>query len=245
MANKPLFKKTIDWKHAELSNDELLAEPVKKQPFRTMRIEVDKNSLYGFIDDPSLFAFIALGIYFGIDRWAGGQQAFQIFQMAMIGVAIPIIILIIIIRKLAHLEFVFKNIRMVRLKLIIAAVNIAVAIILTLVLIFTGKSDWNTAKSYGVVAVWEQLIFAIVIPYLLVLGIVYLFRWENFRILAAVPACIISGILFGVVHTYAYSADWGILWYIMIIGSGLHLFGYFLPSTSILIHYIIDMTAGI
>ena len=64
------------------------AEGVFQPPTREIgnenfRVVPDVRSLYAFFGDVTLFLFIALGIYFSIDRWAAGQEALQQFQMMM------------------------------------------------------------------------------------------------------------------------------------------------------------------
>lgn len=228
------------------SDDEDVFLPIDEELKVTngnVRVETDKMSLYAFLSDFSLYLFIGIAIYFGIDRWAGGQAAHQQFQMIMIGLGIIAIIWILVDRNRAKLCFVFEKIKKVRVKTIIAVSNILVLVIVILALVFTDKISWNFVKETIVVATWEQLIFSITIPYLFVRTFQVVFRFKNFNLFAATIATVISGILFGIVHCYAYSFDWGVIGYLILIGIGLHSFGYYFPSSSIVIHAIINMSA--
>ena len=225
-----------------VNENEGVFEPVEKQPFKNVRVEPDTNSLYAFFGDVSLYLFIAVAIYLSISRFIEGQEAFQQFQLIMIGLGIVTIILIIVDRNRAKLVYVFEAFKTNKLKLIIASVNLALMLVVV-ILGWTGKTDWSLIKDTIITATWEQLIFSITIPYFLVRFIIFAFKWKNFKVLAALPATIISGVLFGIIHIYAYNGDWSTVGYLILMGVGLHSIGYYLPSFSISAHVLINLFA--
>jgi hypothetical protein len=160
----------------------------------------------------------------------------------MFGIGMVSIIFIIVDRNRAKLVYIFEAIKVNKLKLIIASVNI-VAMIVVVILGWLGKTDWSLIKDTIITATWEQLIFSITIPYFLVRFIIFVFKWENFKVIASLPATIISGVLFGVIHIYAYNGDWSTIGYLILMGIPLHSLGYYLPSISITIHIFINIFA--
>ena len=222
--------------------DEGMFEPIQQQPFQNVRVEPDRNSLYAFFGDVTLYLFIAVAVYLCIDRFIAGQKAFQQFQLLMIAIGLLTIILIIVDRNRAKLVYIFEVFRANKLKLIIAGVNIAI-MLAVVILGWTGKTSWSHIKDTIITATWEQLIFSITIPYFLVRTIIFVFKWQNFKIIASLPATVLSGILFGIIHIYAYSGDWSTVGYLILMGIGLHSVGYYLPSLSISIHVMINIFA--
>ena len=229
-----------------MSESEVVYLPISEEIIASgkLRVETDKMSLYGFLSDFSLYIFIALAIYFAIDRWAAGQVAHQQFQLICIAIGMIVMGLVTIDRNRAHLTFVLIKIKRMKVKWIIAAANIIILAAAILIFVFTDKISWVFVKETIVVATWEQLMFSVTLPYLLVRGTMVVFKFKNFNFFAATAATIISGVAFGAVHTYAYEGDWGVLGYIMLIGVGIHSIGYYLPSTSIVLHAIINFSAA-
>jgi len=209
-----------------------------------LRVETDKMSLYGFLSDFSLYIFIALAIYLAIILWAGGQAAHQQMHLITIGLGMITMIWIGLTRNKAKIAFVLIKIKRLKVKGIIAFANLIITLIAVLGFVFTGKISWGFVKETIVIATWEQLIFSLTIPYLIVRAIQVTFKFQNFNFFAATFATIISGLLFGIAHLSAYGGDWGVIGYLMLIGVGIHSLGYYLPSTSIVIHIIINFSAA-
>ena len=229
-----------------MSESEVVYLPISEEIIASgkLRVETDKMSLYGFLSDFSLYIFIALAIYFAIDRWAAGQVAHQQFQLICIAIGMIAMGLVTIDRNRAHLTFVLIKIKRMKVKWIIAAANIIILAAAILIFVFTDKISWVFVKETIVVATWEQLMFSVTLPYFIVRGTMVVFKFKNFNFFAATAATIISGVAFGAVHTYAYEGDWGVLGYIMLIGVGIHSIGYYLPSTSIVLHALINFSAA-
>lgn len=229
-----------------MSESEVVYLPISEEIIASgkLRVETDRMSLYGFLSDFSLYLFIALAIYFAIDRWAAGQVAHQQFQLICIGIGMIAMGLISVDRNRAHLTFALIKIKRMKVKWIIAAANIVIFAVAVLFFVFTNKISWVFVKETIVVATWEQLIFSVALPYFIVRGTMVVFKFKNFNFFAATFATIVSGIAFGAIHTYAYNGDWGVLGYLMLMGVGIHSLGYYLPSTSIVLHAIINFSAA-
>lgn len=209
---------------------------------RLLVVFFDKESLYGYTSDPSLWIYIALAIFCLIDKKASGNEQNLYYYGLMIGFGVIFIAWISIERQLRNIDPPISRFTGWKFKLIVTALNILLVGVPITIFLVTGKLDFTSIKHTCIVAVYEQLIFGIAVPYLFVRGFQLALKGRNWYIRVFIPAVMVSSIGFAFLHVYVYNYEMNTIIYIMLIGFLLHLICYLVPSPSMSIHFLINST---
>jgi len=212
-------------------------------PDETLEIKKDNKSPYAFFEDPSLWIFIALALIFLVRKIATGNMENVILYGVMIGLGLIFMIFILVDRNRMQYARLIIRFNEMKFKLWLTLGNIVAMVSVTLLLYFLKGVTWAHIEENILVACWEQLLFAVGIPYALTRGIGIVFKKGDFIIWAYIPAVILSAIAFGFLHSYVYNFHTATIIYVILIGCALHFIGYLVPSTSMVLHYLINLIA--
>jgi len=209
----------------------------------TLEIKKDNKSPYAFFEDPSLWIFIALALVLLIRKWASGDSENAVLYSAMITIGLVFMLFILVDRNKMQYARLIIRFSELKFRLWLTLGNLVTMVSVSLLLYFLKGVTWLDIEENILVACWEQLLFAVAIPYALTRAIGIVFKKGDFVIWAYIPAVVISAVAFGFLHVYVYNFHTATIIYIILIGGALHFIGYLIPSTSMVLHFVINLIA--
>lgn len=153
--------------------------------------------------------------------------------MLLIGFVVTINIQLARVRRTQRLISINK------IQILFFVVNILIVVFATIRFLKVNPGEYEILTDQWLVAGWEQLIFGIVSPFLLLLITRFAKRNRLLEIGSFVVIILLSSFFFAIAHVKVYGLDVGTLFYLFCIGTGLMALCYSIsPSMSWSLHLL-------
>lgn len=123
---------------------------------------------------------------------------------------------------------------------IILALNLIVLIVFSSVYLGTGKMTFEEIRKHFLIASWEQMLFAVIIPILLLKLFQYKIQIRKITISPIFLVILISSVMFSLAHWMKYGHNPWITIALIFVGYVLHFLGFYFPSLSITLHWLFN-----
>jgi hypothetical protein len=123
---------------------------------------------------------------------------------------------------------------------IILVLNILILLIFSSIYLGTGKLSFEEVRRHFLIASWEQMLFAVIIPILLLKLFQYKLQIEKISISPIFIVILISSIMFSLSHWLKYGHNPWITIGMIFVGYVLHFLGFYIPSFSITLHWLFN-----
>jgi len=214
---------------------------------RCFKIIEDLTIFQPLLHDITLYLYGIIAIFTILMKLIG-RSLNNLHEELMYTMFIAIIMIGIIIHfgVLKFKEFkLTKNMKRLKLKFavpyIVLLLNVLLLLIPSLVFYKLDLIEIEQLKLEFIVANWEQCFFAIIIPFLMLKIFPYRIIYKKRRLSTGAIVFIITSILFALAHKFVYKDEYGKLIYIFFMGIFMHWLGFYFPSASITIHYLINI----
>jgi len=218
---------------------------------RFFKIKEDPTIFQPLLHDVTLYLYGIIAIFTILMKlYSRTLNSILLEIMHSMFIGIIMIGIIIHFEALKFKEFkLTKNIKRLKLKFAVPYIallsNVLLLLIPSIILCKLDLIEIELMKHHFIVANWEQNLFAIIIPFLMLKIFPYRIIFQIRSITTRPIVFFINAILFVSAHRYVYGNDIGAQISIFILGLFLHTLGFYFPSASITVHYLYNIISEI
>ncbi len=123
---------------------------------------------------------------------------------------------------------------------ILLTLNLVILLIFGSVYLGMGKLTFEEIRRQFLIASWEQMLFALIIPILLLKLFQYKLQIGKISISPVFLAILVSSVMFSLSHWLKYGYNPWITIAMIFVGYILHFLGFYIPSLSITLHWLFN-----